>query len=141
MVEFVALASPRSDGRCAALDEVAGRTTAAMADTGEPASAESRTRSLADFSVTRSPLRQHHLAGNDRRKTRARIHISTSWKTKEIQIIGLIPFSSSLFFLFSSFGETYVPGNGTATEFGIVTPQVGGSWHYSWEKGNAGCKW
>lgn len=80
---------PERDGDLAGF---AQRLTAAMADAGEPFSAESQTRSRAGSSATRSPLRQHHPAGNGRRKTRTRIHITTSWKTKEMRLIGLFPF-------------------------------------------------
>ena len=31
-------------------------------------------------------------------------------------------------------GLTWVPGRGTATEVGFVTPQAGVSYHYSWQK-------
>jgi len=38
-------------------------------------------------------------------------------------------------------GVTWTPGVGTATEVGIVTPQGGVSYHYSWQVGNAGFSW
>ena len=38
-------------------------------------------------------------------------------------------------------GLTWSPGNRTATEIGFVTPQGGGSYHYSWQKGNTGFQW
>jgi len=39
-----------------------------------------------------SSLWKHDLAGNACRETRTRIHLSSTWKTKETLIIGLIPF-------------------------------------------------
>ena len=38
-------------------------------------------------------------------------------------------------------GGAYTPGSGTSTEFGIVTPQAGASWHYSYDTGNTGLRW
>jgi len=38
-------------------------------------------------------------------------------------------------------GITWVPGRGTATQVGFVTPQIGGSYHYSWQKGKLPLKW
>jgi hypothetical protein len=38
-------------------------------------------------------------------------------------------------------GVTWSPGNGTATEVGLYSPQVGISYHYSWQKRNLGLSW
>ena len=93
MVELVALAARRSDGGCAALDEVARRAAATMAVAGKPTATEGAVGSGANIRTARPSLWQHHLAGDDRRETWTRIDLSISWKTKETQIIGLIPFS------------------------------------------------
>jgi hypothetical protein len=36
---------------------------------------------------------------------------------------------------------TYTPGSGTALGAGIVSPQIGGAWTYSWNVGNLGIGW
>jgi hypothetical protein len=92
MVESVALAAPGSSGRCAVVDGLANREAATMAIPGEPATGDGGVGIRADFSAARPPLRQRDLAGDDRRKTRPRIHLSTPGKTKKEDIIGLIPF-------------------------------------------------
>ena len=37
--------------------------------------------------------------------------------------------------------QSYTPGGGFATGFGFVTPQIGGSYNYSFAGGNVGLKW
>jgi len=93
MVEPVALAAPRSDRRRAAADGLADRPAATMAAASEPVSGEGRVGSAADLGATRPSLWQRDLADTDRRETGARIRVSRSWKTQEVQISGLIPFS------------------------------------------------
>ena len=36
---------------------------------------------------------------------------------------------------------SYTPGSGTATGIGLVTPQAGASWNYSFNGGNFGFTW
>jgi RHS repeat-associated protein len=36
---------------------------------------------------------------------------------------------------------TYTPGSGTALGAGVVSPQIGGAWTYSWNVGNLGIGW
>ena len=38
-------------------------------------------------------------------------------------------------------GFTWIPGAGTATEVGFVTPQIGVSYQYSFQEGNLGLRW
>lgn len=37
--------------------------------------------------------------------------------------------------------ESWSPGNGTSTGFGLVSPQIGGSYNYSFQGGNTGARW
>ena len=69
MVEPVAMAARRSDGGCAARDEVAGRAAATMAVAGEPTASEGGVGSGANLGAARPSLRKHGLAGDDRRET------------------------------------------------------------------------
>ena len=93
MVEPVALAARRSNGRRAAVDELASRTTATLAVPGEPAAGEGGGGCGADIGAAGPSFRQHDLAGGDRREAWTRIDLSASWTPEEAPIIGLIPFS------------------------------------------------
>ncbi len=93
MVESVALAAPGSGRGCAAADGLADGTAATLVATSEPAGSERSVGGVANRSSTWPTLWQRDLAGDDCRETRTRIHFPTSRKTKEAQIIGLIPFS------------------------------------------------
>ncbi len=83
LVEPVALAARGLDRGRAAVDAVACRAAAAMAAPGKPSAAQGGGGSDANVDRARSPFRQRDLADYDRPKTRARIHLSTSRKTKE----------------------------------------------------------
>ena len=37
---------------------------------------------------------------------------------------------------YGGLNETWTPGSGTSTEIGAFTPQVGGTYHYTWQKGS-----
>ena len=92
MVEPVALAASRGDGGCAAVDELAGRSAAAMVVPGESTRSENRVGIAANGRATRSSLWKRGLAGDDCPEARARIDLSPSRTPEETQIMGLIPF-------------------------------------------------
>jgi hypothetical protein len=94
MVESVALAAPRSDGRRAAVDGLARGAAAAEDDASKPSASDRGVIRDTNLGATRTALRQRGLAGSNRREARPRIHVSPPRKTKERHLIGhiLIPF-------------------------------------------------
>jgi hypothetical protein len=45
------------------------------------------------------------------------------------------------FGIWGGVGGAYTPGSGTAVELGVMSPQVGASYHYSWEVYDAHSQW
>jgi hypothetical protein len=91
MVESVALAAPRSNGRRAVYGLARG-AAAAVDDASKPSTSDRGVRRDTNLGATGTALRQRGLAGSNRRGDRPRIRVSPPRKAKERHLIGLIPF-------------------------------------------------